>query len=295
MAKRKRDNRPPFLDIAMCCYGEWDMAAKALAAIPEALGDLSERVQVTLVDNATPSFEKPITNEKGEREAKRVIEPAEMSAPARALLKKTGGRWYRLKENRGYPGGYNFAISKGFAPLVLVLTPDVTMFPGSIERMVRAMDDPKVGMLGPMLTFPEDVSPHGDPGTVQHAGLEISISGKLYHIFLGWPPDHPKVLEKMPVPAVTGACFMTRRRLFRQIGGFNPEYGAGTYEDMEYSFQVQSRGLMTLYLPEARASHFVGGSIRHGAGRGGFNIALNEIYFRGRWAKSLQWTEWRRY
>jgi GT2 family glycosyltransferase len=157
------------------------------------------------------------------------------------------------------------------------------------------MDDPEVGMAGPKLLFPEDDSRHGPPGRIQHAGIEFDIGGHPQHVFIGWSADHPKANQECNVPAITGACFITRRNIWREAGGMQALYGAGTYEDVDYCFSVRSMNKYVRYVPGAVASHRVGGSITNGANQQGFNLAINETIFRGRWAHMLRWTEWIRY
>lgn len=281
------------VDILMVVFGEWPMAVRSLKAIPEAWGSLEEGYRVILVDNGTPGFRQPKINEKGERVGEEIVPPEQLSAEAKTLL-RPGDRWSRLRENKGYPGGYNQAARRGTAPLILILTPDVILEPGAIEVMVREMDNPDVGVVGPLLIFSDD-SPHGKPGTVQHAGLEVAITGRVYHPLMGWSPDKDKVQRRCEPIAVTGACIMTRRKHFNRVRGFSEEYGAGTYEDVEYCLTLRRAGLKVIYNPEARGTHFVGGSIKKGAGRGGFNLALNEQLFRGKFARDLQWSDWSRW
>ena len=93
--------------------------------------------------------------------------------------------------------------------------------------------------------------------------------------------------------AVTGACFMTRRTLWNQVGGFSAVYGLGTFEDIEYCFSVRSLKSKVVFQPEARGYHYVGGSIVQGAGRSGFPLAVNQTIFKGRWAHAMEWDSYR--
>ncbi|KKL89818.1 hypothetical protein LCGC14_1910890 [marine sediment metagenome] len=271
------------LDITLPVYGEWALAETAINAIHEAAQGLNGGYRLIVVDNGTPAF----IMEEGEK----LVEPHIQAERVREILRPQD-QFVRLKENVGYPKGQNEAARRGRSPLILVLTADVVLEPGAITKMVKEMDDPTVGVVGPMLIFPEG-SPHGPAGTVQHAGIAFGIRGKPFHIFIGWSPDHPKVNKKRDMLALTGACFMTRRVLWDQLGGFQEVYGAGTFEDMDYCFSVRSLGGRIVFLPSARATHFVGGSIKQGAGQQGFPLQVNETIFKGRWAQLLAWDEWK--
>ncbi|NGX44873.1 MAG: hypothetical protein K940chlam2_00013 [Chlamydiae bacterium] len=307
MGKRKRGRRAPaqgqqvggrkqlkakkngLLDIAMSVYGEWDMAIKAVEHVPAALEGMNEQYRMIVVDNGTPEF---ITGPEGEQQSS--VSPVQQAQAIRSTLRQQDS-FFRLEENTGYPGGMNTAVSKGANPLILILTADVYLDPDAITKMVREMDDPSVGVVAPMLLFPLDESPHGPPGGVQSAGIAFDIRGDPFHIFIGWTPEHPKVNKKRDMQAVTGACFMTRRSLWQQIGGFWPGYGAGTFEDMEYCFAVRQLGSRILFAPEARGSHYVGGSIVKGAGKSGFPLTHNAATFKGRWVNTLVWDAYRYY
>lgn len=279
-----RDPRPSALvDVVVPVYGEWTLAEKALDHLPAAMAGVNEGYRVIVVDNGTPAWQD---------QTGRKIEPAEQAKAVRERLRPQDA-FYRLDENKGYPGAVDFAVSKGRSPLILILTSDVFMRPGSILPLVRELDNPEVGVVGPKLLFPEG-SPHGPAETIQHAGIGIDIEGKPFHCFLGWRGDNPKVNRREEVAAVTGACFLTRRTLWEGIGGFYTGYGAGTYEDMDYCFAVRSGGAKVIYQPLSVGYHFVGGSIVQGAGNRGFNLGMNATIFNGRWGHMLAWDEWRR-
>jgi hypothetical protein len=91
-----------------------------------------------------------------------------------------------------------------------------------------------------------------------------------------------------------GHGFATHRELWVKVGGMDAAYGAGTFEDVDYCFKVRTNFQKeVLFVPGFSGTHYVGGSIKKGAGRQGFNLALNQTVFRGRWARQLQWDEWR--
>ena len=287
---KKYNKERYLLDIVVPVFGEWDYAVQALKSIEVGLGKFTDPYRVLLLDNGTPPF---TLNTTGQR-----IMPAEASAEALSLLQpERGDVFHRLEQNKGYPGGLNFIVTKGKAPLILILSADIVLTDGCIEEMVREMDDSNVGVVGAKLLFPLEDSPHGRPGTVQHAGHAVQVSGDVYHIYLNWSADNPRVNVRREVQSVTGALFMTRRELWKSIGGMQEYYGAGTYEDADFCLTVRQHGKKVIYNPKAVAYHYVGGSITHGAMQGrGFDLAANAQVFKGRWAnKGLAWDEWSAY
>ncbi len=293
MSRRKRRKGPPpqkqqgpkaLIDIIMPVYGEWIMLEQAIRSIEPACLGLEGGYRIIVVDNATPVWNDTDGN---------VVEAKEQSRAIRELLRPQDA-FLRLEENVGYPGAVNHALSKSSSPLVLVWTADVQMTPGSITEMVRVMDDPDVGVVGPKLLFPTDESPHGPPGSIQHAGISFNIEGHPFHVYMGWPANHPRANVQQSMAAVTGALLLTRRAIFAETGGFFTGYGGGTFEDMDLCFTVtQMMGKLVMYCPTAWGYHYVGGSMKKGANPGGFNLPLNSTIFRGRWAGALAWDEWR--
>lgn len=287
--KQVKPKQNTLLDICSCVYGEWGMLNQALSLIPDAVEGMQERYRVIVLDNGTPDWLK--TEEDGTE----VSVTAEEQAEAVKEKLRPGDSFTRLEENVGFPRGINTAISKGVSPLILHMSPDVFLTKGAIAKLVKDMDDPSIGFVAPMLLFPEEESPHGPSGAVQSAGITFNIRGDPSHLFMGWSPANPRVAVRREMQAITGACFITRRSLWNEIGGFSDVYGAGTFEDMEYCFNVRASGSKVVFNPQAVGYHYVGGSIKQGAGKQGFNLSLNSTIFKGRWAQHLQWDEYRYY
>lgn len=283
---RNRAVPAALLDIVMPVYGEWGMLAKAISKIEAACEGLANGYRIIVVDNGTPGWQ-PKDAPEGT-----VITPQEQAAPIKELLRNQD-RFIRLEENQGYPVACNVGASNGRSPLIAIVTADVYMEPGSITTMVKEMDNPQIGVVGPLLKFPPDESPHGPPGGAQSAGIAFNIAGDPFHIFIGWTPENRRVNQRREMQAVTGAMFVTRRSLWDAIGGFNTAYGKGTYEDIEYCFSVRQNGYTVIFLPSAEGFHYVGGSVRFGAGAGGFPLSVNSMIFKGRWVNAMLWDEFR--
>lgn len=257
-------NNRPLVDVVVPVYGRVDLLKTCLDALPAAIGDVPHRL--IIVDDGTP-----------DTSVQDFLETLEISA--RKLV---------MKENKGYPAAVNTGVNHGVSPLVIVLTTDVVMQPGSLVVMVKELDDPAVGVVGPKLLFPPGAT-NGPPERIQHAGIAFNINGRPFHIFMGWEPTHPKVNRRLEVAAVTGACFATRRQLFTQLKGLNEVYGKGTYEDMEYCFLVRTQlGKQVIYAPDAWGYHHVGAS----AGQG-YPLNRNAAIFKANVGNLLEWDEWK--
>jgi len=129
----------------------------------------------------------------------------------------------------------------------------VVLEPGSINKLVRTMDNPDIGIAGMKLVFPTEkqliaaelVTGGRPPQKLQHIGLASTVRGKVGHLFSGWSANHPKVNAmskerkdgsfRDPM-AVTGAALMTRRKIFSFAGMFWEGYGNGCLTGDSYVF-----------------------------------------------------------
>jgi len=269
------------LDVVIPVYGRLDLLKQCLTSLGETRGDVP--LSVILVDDQSPNLDEMLAYYE--------------TLPREYTILKNA-------QNQGFPGTANRGAMQGRSEFILFLSTDIVLKPGCIQAMLAEFDDPKVGVVGPKLLFPDGPDiPIQSAGTIQHAGLCVDIQGNVVHANIGWNADHPKVNERRVVQAVTGGCIMTRREVWNKVaarykqigdptkGGFNLVYGRGTYEDVEFCIAARGNEYQVVYQPKAVATHHVGGSIR--ATGQGFALKRNEMIFRARCGHLLAWDMWR--
>jgi len=260
------------LDICIPVFNRFDLLTKCLNSIPTAVNGKFE-YNVILVDNGSNKDE------------------------AREFYGGLDGSYtiIRNQENFGFPKACNQGAKRKASPLLLFLNSDVILWDNSLAYMVEAMDDPKVGVCGMKLLFPEDLgdlqsSPIIRPrGKVQHVGLAINIRTEVFHQFLGWDADHPKVNAVREVDIISGAVLLTRRSIWNKVGGFLEIYGLGNFEDVEYCLSVRELGLNVIVETKAVGYHYTGASAE--AARLNFPFTQNRLIFLQRWQNKLRWSE----
>ena len=67
--------------------------------------------------------------------------------------------------------------------------------------------------------------------------------------------EHPSVNERRFVNAVTGACFLIRRAIWDELGGWDERFGKGVYEDVDLCWQARQRGYQVVYQSAAQLYH----------------------------------------
>lgn len=155
------------------------------------------------------------------------------------------------------PGAFNFShsINEGArtarGELLLLLNDDTEVIEGRwLERMVSVAQDPTIGVVGAKLLF--------EDSRIQHIGVVHDDDWVPTHPF-GCTPDNGAHFGMgtldMDYLAVTGACLMTPRDLFAELGGFTIELPLN-FNDVDYCFKVIQKGLRIVSTPFARLHHF---------------------------------------
>ena len=130
----------------------------------------------------------------------------------------------------------------------------------------------------PKLLYPDD--------TVQHAGIVMGVGGIAEHAFRGLPADVPGVCRQLQTTrnysAVTGACLLTRREVFDEVGGFDEEQLPVTFSDVDLCLKMRRVGYRVVYVPYAKLYHHESGTRRPAV------EPLETEVMRERWADVLE-------
>jgi O-antigen biosynthesis protein len=164
-----------------------------------------------------------------------------------------------------YSGPFNFSAINNFAveqtdtPWLLFLNNDTEVIEGDwLTMMAEHVQRPEVGAVGPRLLYPDD--------TVQHAGIVVGVGGIAEHAFRGLPAEAPGVCRQLQTTrnysAVTGACLLTRREVFDEVGGFDEERLPVTFSDVDLCLKMRREGYRVVYIPFAKLYHHESGTRR---------------------------------
>jgi N-acetylglucosaminyl-diphospho-decaprenol L-rhamnosyltransferase len=153
------------------------------------------------------------------------------------------------ERNLGFGTAANLALGRGSAPLVCISNSDVVPLPTALAEMAAvAFDNLDAGMVGPAFT-----------GGTQH--YHCSLPGRtalLARAFVGaagaraLPSPAPGEVEE--VGQVSGACFVMRRDVWEEVGGFDEGYFLW-YEDVDLAKRLHDSGRRNLVVGSALVSH----------------------------------------
>jgi GT2 family glycosyltransferase len=169
-------------------------------------------------------------------------------------LQEIGGGRLRLVEYEK-PFSYSDKINVGAAAArgehLLLLNDDIEVAtPDWIERMVMYSGIEEIGAVGGRLVL--------EDGRLQHVGVRFQ-GGLPGHPYWGFRGDFRGYANGVRVAqnclAVTGACLMTRRALFEEVGGLSDDFPIN-YNDVDYCLRLHGLGRRVVYDPDLAMIHF---------------------------------------
>jgi GT2 family glycosyltransferase len=273
--KQKNNSVKPLVDIVIVTGGRFDMLTKCLNALY--LEAETTPISIHIIDNATPAEEY--------RDNSDLFFKRENSSVCDFNVK-------HFKQPLGFGAANNEGARMGTAPLIMFLNDDVELHEGAIKKVVGTLDDPSIGAVGIKLIFsPYRNHPNYPQGKVQHIGMALNIRGDAIHPLIGWSPDNPKTQISRDVICVTGACLTVRRNIFNRVGGFSPEYGLGTWEDVDLCFKVRQAGHRVFVNCDATGFHYTNATVEKN--KVGYPLQQNRLIFQTKWGQSglMAWTE----
>jgi GT2 family glycosyltransferase len=153
-------------------------------------------------------------------------------------------------EQRGFAANVNRGLRRVYAGEdVVLLNSDIVAHAGWLERLqFGAYWDPRVGVAGPKLLYPDDSIQSA--GSIRNPGAPEWFD----HAYRFKPSDHPPANVPQPYLAMTGAALYIKRRALDAVGELDEGY-AMAYEDVDWCLRAWEAGEKVLYYPPASLTH----------------------------------------
>ncbi|MST72262.1 glycosyltransferase family 2 protein [Olsenella porci] len=188
-------------------------------------------------------------------------------------------------------GEFNFSrlINFGFAAargqyLVMLNNDTEVISPDWVEQMVGPLMSSDMGAVGAKLLYPD--------GSIQHAGVLVGGFSGPVAASVNLPGNAPGYYEWNVLPhrasAVTGACLMTKRSVYDEVGGMDEREFKVNYNDIDLCLKIQAAGYHVLQQNYAVLRHYESIS-RHGGDsrRISYKLSRELMAFAGRWGQVL--------
>ncbi len=203
-------------------------------------------------------------------------------------LKGSVGKIIYSTQSYGFGAACNAGAAIATGDILIFLNADTMVSEGWIGPMTRLLQKPEVGIVGNMQIRQNSniIDSAGSEWNWEHKSF-LHIGRDCYHgqtlknaiATNNCPADLFEVQER---EMVTGCCLAIKNHLFKDIGGFNPHYRIGYWEDTELCMMARQMGYKIMFQPNSKISHK--GSHTHSNGHR--YIQVNRDYFHNKWVSS---------
>ena len=145
--------------------------------------------------------------------------------------------------NLGYTGAANLAAREASSEWLFFLNPDAVASKDCLKRLLEAVDDTDVAVVGAQVLLPD--------GRTNAGENPINIAGISWSGGYGDPREHGPARD---TAAVSGAALLVRRDAFLDIGGLCP-YFFLYVDDTDLAWRMRLGGRRVRYCPEAVVVH----------------------------------------
>jgi len=178
-------------------------------------------------------------------------------------LPETFELFEKLKSDRRvrvltYTGSFNYsainnmAVAKASGSIIGLINNDIDVINSDwLSEMVSLAVMNDVGAVGAKLIYPDD--------RVQHGGIVLGVGGVANHFNVSLPRWDAgyfgRNLLTSSVSAVTGACLIVRKSVFKEVGGLNETDLPVAFNDVDFCLKVRKKGYRNVWTPHAELYH----------------------------------------
>jgi len=187
------------------------------------------------------------------------------------------------EQNRGFAAANNQGLAMATGTILVLLNNDTIVPLGWLARLVRHLDDPAVGLVGPV---------------TNRAGNESQIEApyRTFGEFVQFAADRAQshASRRSDIPMLTMFCLALPRDRFERLGPLDERYEVGMFEDDDYSLRARAAGYRIVCAEDVFVHHFGGASFGEliSTGRAGALFQANRRRFEAKWG--VRWEPHRR-
>jgi GT2 family glycosyltransferase len=190
-----------------------------------------------------------------------------------------------LPDNRSFAWAAGQGVAATSADYLLLLNPDTTVPPGSIDTLAGFLDQhPEAAGAVPLLLNPD--------GSPQHR-WQLRRLPSLLRLAAGLPgaPAFPGGVGSVPqvVEQPAAAAWLLRRRVWQELGGLDPGFAPAWWEDVDLCQRLHQSSSRLWVVPAATVVHLGGSSLSH-LEDGRFLIAYHSNLLRYAYRHHPRWS-----
>jgi O-antigen biosynthesis protein len=178
-----------------------------------------------------------------------VVTPVDRAADVRSALAGLTSTRVRVVDAADAPdeaSAINLGASHATGEMLLILGADLEPLADDwLLEMVGFARHARIGAVGPKV--------YASTGTIEHAGIVLP-KGTPHHVLRGEPGAIDGYMCSLRLTrnysAVSGACLVTRRAIFHEVGGFRSATTVG-FSDVDYCLRLREHGYRIVWTPHA--------------------------------------------
>ena len=244
----------PVLSVVIVTYGRLDLTRICLQSV---LGETNyPRLEVVVVDNGSP-----------DGTASYLRHLARQDPRVRIVLND---------ENRGFAAANNQGLARSTGEVIVLLNNDTEVSRGWHVPLLRHLQDPTVGLVGPRTDNCGNRAKLDIP-----AEFKANLGGLTRHL------QNRHTGETFEMRMLGMFCVAMRREVFEEVGLLDEGYGIGLFEDDDYAERVRIAGWRILCARDAFVHHVGQGTFRALVDTGAYDAlwARNLARFESRWGR----------
>lgn len=183
-------------------------------------------------------------------------------------------RFTSQETNAGFAAANNLAAQQATGDYLLLLNPDVLVPPGWLGRLVRHCEtDKNTGAVAAVTNF---------SGNETKISFSYSNSAEMEKFAVDLAFE--KANQSTAIPVAPLYCVLVPRAIWDQVGGLDPGYQVGMFEDDDFSHLLKKAGYRVIAAEDCFVHHFGNGSFAKLPHQDSLRIfEKNKQYFEEKW------------